>query len=126
MDVSATHVVTDALEHLGEAERVGPARAPSRFGQMGLAFLTKMQRDHHWRPLILDEREGERETRLAERDSRPRRAPGAKARRQGPPDGGEAGRERLTLAKELRTNQKTPRSGRRRRRPRLRHPALLP
>ena len=68
MDVSATHVVTDALEHLGESERVGPGDAPSRFGQIGLAFLTKMQRDHHWRPLILDEREGERETRLAERD----------------------------------------------------------
>jgi hypothetical protein len=51
--------VTDALDNTSaKSERVGPGAAPSRFGQMGLAFLTKMQRDHHWRPLILDERGG--------------------------------------------------------------------
>jgi hypothetical protein len=68
MDVSATRVAAEALERLGASERVDSASAPSLVGQIGLALLARMQRNEHWRPLILDEREGERETRLAERD----------------------------------------------------------
>ena len=68
MEVSATEVVAATLERLGEGERVGPPSAPSLFGQIGLRLLARMQRDERWRHLIFDEREGERETRLAERD----------------------------------------------------------
>jgi hypothetical protein len=68
MEVSATEVVAATLERLGEGERVGPPSAPSLFGQIGLRLLARMQRDERWRQLIFDEREGERETRLAERD----------------------------------------------------------
>jgi hypothetical protein len=46
---------------------VGPASAPSLVGQIGLALLSRMQRDERWRYLIFDEREGGREARLAER-----------------------------------------------------------
>ena len=67
MEVSATDVVAESLERLGEGQRVGPESAPSLFGRIGLSLLARMYRDEHWRSLILDEREGERETRLSER-----------------------------------------------------------
>jgi hypothetical protein len=67
LEVSATRVVAEALERLVDSEPVGAESAPSLFGQLGLALLARMQRDERWRFLILDAREGERESQLVER-----------------------------------------------------------
>jgi hypothetical protein len=63
VDVPATTVVADALERLPHAPRVGPAAAPSVFGRFGLRQLRRIEQHPHWRYLILDAREHEREAR---------------------------------------------------------------
>jgi hypothetical protein len=62
-DVPATTVVTDALERLPQAPRVGPAAAPSLFGRFGLRQMQRIEHHPRWRHLILDSREHEREAR---------------------------------------------------------------
>jgi hypothetical protein len=66
IDTSATNVVSDTLERIAAAERVGPGRESSIVGRLGLRLLTKMESDPRWRPNLLDERAIEREARMEE------------------------------------------------------------
>jgi hypothetical protein len=61
--VSATSAVADALEHLPQARRIGPAAVPSAFGRFGLRQMQRLQHHPRWRYLVLDTREHGRETR---------------------------------------------------------------
>jgi hypothetical protein len=67
MDVSATHIVADALERLPERPRIGPAAVSSLLGRLGLEQLHRIERYPRWRHLILDEREIVREARVLDK-----------------------------------------------------------
>jgi hypothetical protein len=63
MQVSATYLVTDALERLPAAPRA-TVPAPSTLGKLGWLQVQRLERNPRWRQLILDEREIARETRV--------------------------------------------------------------
>jgi hypothetical protein len=63
IEVSATHLVTDALERLPAAPRAA-APTPSTLGKLGWLQVQRLERNPRWRQLILDEREIARETRV--------------------------------------------------------------
>jgi hypothetical protein len=63
MDISATSIVSDALERLPAAPRLATPTAPSAFGRLVLRGLQRLEHHPRWRYLILDERERDREAR---------------------------------------------------------------
>jgi len=63
MDISATSIVSDALERLPAAPRLATPTAPSAFGCLVLRGLQRLEHHPRWRYLILDERERDREAR---------------------------------------------------------------
>jgi hypothetical protein len=67
IDISATSIVADALERLPAAPRHATARASSTFGRLIWRGLKRLEHHPHWRSLILDERERDREARQLQR-----------------------------------------------------------
>jgi hypothetical protein len=67
IDISATSIVADALERLPAAPRLATARASSAFGRRVWRGLKRLEHHPHWRSLILDERERDREARQLQR-----------------------------------------------------------
>jgi len=98
IDTSATNVVSDTLERIAAAERVGPGRESSIVGRLGLRLLTKMESDPRWRPNLLDERAIEREARMEEW-SRVRALDRARQRAEAPEGIAELARKREAKAR---------------------------
>jgi hypothetical protein len=65
LDVPATGIVADGLEHVAEAPRATARRSASAFGRFGWNQLSRLERSARWRHLVLDERELVRDARVA-------------------------------------------------------------
>ena len=78
IDISATSLVSDALEQLPEAPRIG-AMASSALGRFGLGCVQRLERNPRWRHLILDGREIDPGGSDLGEGSRPRTRTGAEA-----------------------------------------------
>ena len=70
MDISATHIVADALERLPDAPRVAAATDASAFGRFTWRRLQQLAHHPRWRHLILDEREIDRKARQEQHSQR--------------------------------------------------------
>jgi hypothetical protein len=100
IDTSATRVVSDTLERIAAADRVGPGRESPIVGRLGLRLLTKMESDARWRPYLLDEREIQKEAQREEW-TRVRALDRAKQRAENPVRIAELARKREAKARRM-------------------------
>jgi hypothetical protein len=70
LDVSATTVMADAIEHLGALRPDGETRRAGLVARIGLRVTSAMERSPYWRRFLLSERELDSKRRRAEEEQR--------------------------------------------------------